>query len=476
MGKKKTVSTGVLGALGGDAFSDEGAAAADLFTAAAASLPPAPPQAAAAAAANNHYDDALDRVMGKRKGKGKHTEQPKQKASRKAWADAAAEPAAEPAKKRRKEKVPDATRMPPKERRQAPPAPAAPAEETETKPDVITPAMVAAWKGLAPGAADEAPAERDAGPAAAARTVFVGNLPREATKKQLDRFFRPYGAVASSRKRSVAVQGCAVDANGDDKLVQSVCARTGQFSDAKRTTNGYVVFADVAGARDALRANGSVWTVPGSMNEEGVETPPETFHLRVDLASGERGDQEHLRTAFVGNAPRDTSEEGLRELFAVHLQESGGHACVENVRVVRDKEHRCVGVAYVLLRDRAVLGEALDLDGVAFGEAMDPRPLRVQTCGKRTKTHGQPHAAAGTKKAPASKKAAFGARRRMEKKARRTESRAGKANATGAPKQTGGAPAAAWQGKRAADTAKGAPSKKKGKTGVKKTFVGKRKK
>lgn len=38
MGKKKTANTGVLGALGGDAFSDEGAAAADLFTAAAASL------------------------------------------------------------------------------------------------------------------------------------------------------------------------------------------------------------------------------------------------------------------------------------------------------------------------------------------------------------------------------------------------------------------------------------------------------
>ena len=298
---------------------------------------------------------------------------------------------------------------------------------------------------------------------AAARTIFVGNLPREATKKQLARFFRPYGAVQSSRKRSVAVAGCAVDTNGDDKLVQSVCARKGLLSDAKRTTNAYVVFEDVEGATNALKANGAVWKIPASI-EDGVETPEETFHLRVDKASGDRGAQDHLRTAFVGNCPFDSSEEGLRELFAAHLQESGGHSAVENVRVVRDKEHRCVGVAYVLLRDREVLSTALDLDGASYGESMDPRPLRVQPCGKRTKSSVLPRGA--TKKV--TKKAAFGARRRLEKKARRAEARAKGA----AP----AAKAAPWQGKRAADAGKGPAKKKKKKdSGKKKTFVGKRK-
>jgi RNA recognition motif-containing protein len=235
------------------------------------------------------------------------------------------------------------------------------------------------------------------------------------------------------------------------------------LSDAKRTTNAYVVFEDVEGANNALKANGAVWKIPASM-EDGVETPEETFHLRVDKASGDRGAQDHLRTAFVGNCPFDSSEEGLRELFAAHLQESGGHAAVENVRVVRDKEHRCVGVAYVLLRDREVLSTALDLDGASYGESMDPRPLRVQPCGKRTKSSVLPRGA--TKKV--TKKAAFGARRRLEKKARRAEARArGGAEAP--------AKAAPWQGKRAADAGKGPAKKKKKSKEGKKTFVGKRK-
>ena len=150
-------------------------------------------------------------------------------------------------------------------------------------------------------------------------------------------------------------------------------------------------------------------------------------------------------------------------MFAAHLQESGGHSAVENVRVVRDKEHRCVGVAYVLLRDREVLSSALDLDGAAYGESMDPRPLRVQPCGKRTKSSVLPRGA--TKKV--TKKAAFGARRRLEKKARRAEARAKGAS----PAQQ----AAPWQGKRAADAGKGPAKKKKKSKEGKKTFVGKRK-
>ena len=399
--KKKAASTtggGVLGALATTAFSDEGAAAASLFSASEASLPPAPP-AEPKAKERDDYDAALDRVLAK------------------------------PAKKRSK----------------APPPPPAP-EEKPTKKRRKEPV--------------EAEPEADD---AAARTIFVGNLPREATKKQLARFFRPYGAVQSSRKRSVAVAGCAVDTNGDDKLVQSVCARKGLLSDAKRTTNAYVVFEDVEGANNALKANGAVWKIPASI-EDGVETPEETFHLRVDKASGDRGAQDHLRTAFVGNCPFDSSEEGLRELFAAHLQESGGHSAVENVRVVRDKEHRCVGVAYVLLRDREVLSTALDLDGASYGESMDPRPLRVQPCGKRTKSSVLPRGA--TKKV--TKKAAFGARRRLEKKARRAEARAKGAS----PAQQ----AAPWQGKRAADAGKGPAKKKKHKKEGKKTFVGKKKK
>ena len=427
--KKKTASTGgVLGALATTAFSDEGAASSALFSASEASLPPAPP-AEPKAKERDDYDAALDRVLAKPAKKRKS-----------AKAAAPPEPPKEPAE-------------PPKKKRREP-------KSTEADDAVERPAPEE--KPTKKRRKEPVEAEPEPSDDAAARTVFVGNLPREATKKQLARFFRPYGAVESSRKRSVAVAGCAVDTNGDDKLVQSVCARKGLLSDAKRTTNAYIVFEDVEGATNALKANGAVWKIPASI-EDGVETPEETFHLRVDLAKGDRGAQDHLRTAFVGNCPFDSSEEGLRELFAAHLQESGGHSAVENVRVVRDKEHRCVGVAYVLLRDREVLSSALDLDGAAYGESMDPRPLRVQPCGKRTKSSVLPRGA--TKKV--TKKAAFGARRRLEKKARRAEARAKGASPAQAAKP--------WQGKRAADAGKGPAKKKRKSKEGKKTFVGKRK-
>ena len=84
---------------------------------------------------------------------------------------------------------------------------------------------------------------------AAARTIlwaiYCGKPPRSSSRAIFQTVRRRTILVP---KRSVAVAGCAVDTNGDDKLVQSVCARKGLLSDAKRTTNAYVVFEDLEGA------------------------------------------------------------------------------------------------------------------------------------------------------------------------------------------------------------------------------------
>ena len=258
--------------------------------------------------------------------------------------------------------------------------------------------------------------------------------------------------------------------------MRRVCANAGKLSGAKRTTNAYVVFENAASAAAAAAANGAVW--PSKQTDDAAaaaylgDDAAETFHLRVDRATPARDGGEHLRTAFVGNAPRDASEEGLRSFFAAHLAEAGGHAAIENVRVVRDpKEHRGVGVAYVLLKDRAALPAALELDGAAYAEPGGAaRPLRVTPCGKRTKKDA-PGAAARKDGGVKEKAVAFGARRRLEKKARRAEARSAAARAPTAPRASG---AAAWQGQRAAAKKPKAAAKKR--TVGKKTFVGKRKK
>lgn len=47
------------------------------------------------------------------------------------------------------------------------------------------------------------------------RTIFVGNLPTTFNTKRVKTVFKAYGAVESVRLRSVAVEGMAVDKDGD---------------------------------------------------------------------------------------------------------------------------------------------------------------------------------------------------------------------------------------------------------------------
>ena len=408
--------------------------------------------APAKAASKKGYDDAVDRVLAK----GKKRRRPDDDGFVTATAELAARVNAAPKKAKA-------------------PAPAKPAAAAP-KPKAPKPAAAAA------------PAREDED-----RTVFVGNVPTEATKKQLRTFFKTFGAVATVRTRSLPTAGVKVDDAGNDALVKRVCAQKRLLSDAKRTMHAYVVFETADAAAGAARAaNGAVWPGPAA-GAAGAEAAayvageaPEVFHLRVDLASGARDDDAHLRTAFVGNAPRDLTEEGLRTLFAAHLAELGGHGAIDNVRVVRRKEdHLCIGVAYVMLRDKATLGAALELDGALYAErpAAKKRPLRVKTCGKRTKATLAPEERSQkpAKAAPSDR----GAKRRLEKKALRAASRAAKAGAGGAAPRPKGKAAAApkpWQGKKAgdADAAKAKKAtdakkkKRKANPDAGKKFVGKK--
>ncbi|KAJ1457666.1 hypothetical protein M885DRAFT_437699, partial [Pelagophyceae sp. CCMP2097] len=190
------------------------------------------------------------------------------------------------------------------------------------------------------------------------RTIFVGNLPKEASRKAVAKFFSAHGPVESVRLRSLPTAGAKVDEAGNQTLVRKVSAQSRHLTDAKRTANAYVVFETPEAANKAVSdANGTEY-VHGD----------ERFHLRVDAAAGSRDAEEHLRTAFVGNLPRATSEEHLRSFFAEHLDgDAGGHRAIRNVRVVRDREtHEAKGIAYVVFDSRARLVAALELDGQPY--------------------------------------------------------------------------------------------------------------
>ena len=228
----------------------------------------------------------------------------------------------------------------------------------------------------------------------------MGNVPKETSLKTLTRFFAQFGAVESARLRSMPTAGAKVSEAGNQALVRRVAALRGALTDAKATVNAYVVFKTAEDAvKCAAAANGLEFSAVSPEGEKQVAPlSGKKFHLRVDVVAAQRAADEHLRTAFVGNAPRNTSEEGLRNLFAAHLAGHGGHAAIENVRVIRDPAtHKGIGICYVVLRDKSTLSAALELDGTPHAEKEGGRPLpkgvgrplRVRACGKRTRTSTQ---------------------------------------------------------------------------------------
>lgn len=205
------------------------------------------------------------------------------------------------------------------------------------------------------------------------RTVFVGNLPKATKRKAVINFFTRWGKVENGRLRSLPTAGAKVDQPGNQALVKRVSAYRNALTDAKQAINAYVVYENKESAAKAVAgANGVLW-------------PDSDRHVRVDWAvPTPRAKDDHLRTAFVGNLPRDADEETLRSHFSQHI----GPDAVEYVRVVRNKEtHVAIGVGYVQLNDKGLLATALELDGVPYTAAhgVKPRPLRVKPCGKRTK-------------------------------------------------------------------------------------------
>jgi nucleolar protein 12 len=200
------------------------------------------------------------------------------------------------------------------------------------------------------------------------RTVFVGNLPIDTTRKSLASMFKKCGKVESSRLRSVAAIGVKIPASraGDQDLVKKVCANTNKLDTTnKATAQGYVVFESKDSVEEALKLNNT------KIGSEGLL-------LRVDHATPT---QDASRSVFVGNLPYKADETTLHRHFCQ------GCGCedeeVEGVRIIRDKETmQCKGFGYILFRDQSMVAVALRK---MHESKYMKRDLRVTVCGKRFK-------------------------------------------------------------------------------------------
>jgi nucleolar protein 12 len=199
------------------------------------------------------------------------------------------------------------------------------------------------------------------------RTIFVGNLPPDISRKALSSIFKECGKVSSSRLRSLAVAGVKLPPNqvGNQNLMRKVCANTGKLLDTsgKKTAQGYVVFESVDSVEAALKLNNT--------NYEG-------YTIRVDHASPTI-DSTH--SVFVGNLPYGAEEETLRSHFLDALK-ADDESIVTGVRIIRDKEtQQCKGFGYVTFLDASYVPLALELHNTTYMK----REIRVMISGKRFK-------------------------------------------------------------------------------------------
>ncbi|MCJ8737504.1 hypothetical protein PDJAM_G00024670 [Pangasius djambal] len=184
------------------------------------------------------------------------------------------------------------------------------------------------------------------------RTVFVGNLPVNCSKKDLKKIFKDLGAIESVRFRSVLRE--------DPAMSRRLATIRRQVDPKKTSINAYVVFKEEDGAANALQRN-------------GMEIQKD-FYIRVDRVS-QQGSHDHKRSIFVGNLPYDIAELPLRQ----HFEECGK---VEAVRLVRDRNTGVgKGFGYVLFESTDAVMLALKLNG---SQLLD-RKIRVKRSVKKEK-------------------------------------------------------------------------------------------
>lgn len=234
----------------------------------------------------------------------------------------------------------------------------------------------------------------------AERTIFVGNLPKSYSTRDISLLFRPHGYVESVRIRSVPVAGTKIpeEEAGNQNLMKKICVNKGKLGEQKGSVNAYVVFREATSVQTAIRAMNN--TVHGDR------------HIRVDASSPTLFD--NSRTLFIGNLPFLCDEEELRSFFVKKLK--GGDDAIDGVRIVRDQETLIgKGIGYLLLKDRDTVMAALSLPKTSL-KYLDKFDLRLSQCTKDKKQRKRQRTDATNPHAVQSRKVREAASRRLKLK------------------------------------------------------------
>ena len=191
------------------------------------------------------------------------------------------------------------------------------------------------------------------------RTLFIGNVSVDCTRKALERRFKEYGTIESCRFRSFSVN--------NPKLPKKVAMVRHAFHPQRQTMNAYVVYEEEEAVTRALQANGTQF-MDLTLRCDYADSNKRQLSTASSSTSSSPPALSHPRqTLFIGNLPFATSEEALLSLFAVAGQ-------IRYVRLVRDPQMNVgKGFGFVVFEEEAAVKKALAMAGVT----LDGRVLRL---------------------------------------------------------------------------------------------------
>ncbi|CAK9813408.1 RNA-binding protein 34 [Anthophora quadrimaculata] len=177
------------------------------------------------------------------------------------------------------------------------------------------------------------------------RTVFVGNLPSDVTKKALMKHFKTFGKIDSIRIRGIISKTM--------NMPKKVAAITKNVHPKLRTVYAYIKFDTEASAKAALSMNGTVF---------------QGNHLKVDMGSQTENKLDGKRSVFLGNLKFNIDEEMIRN----HFKQCGE---IESIRIIRDNMTGIgKGFGYVNFKTEDAVTLALELHGTILAD----REIRVK--------------------------------------------------------------------------------------------------
>lgn len=232
------------------------------------------------------------------------------------------------------------------------------------------------------GSKEEAQESELEDPERLARTVFVGNVSTDASRKELKRLFKPFGPIESVRLRGVVA--------ANPKLPKKTALLARRMHSKSDALLAYVVFKakedvdlnPMSGKRTGENTGNDAEHVQAvSVPSEGNSNILSDYdplrsvheacsalnltifhdkHLRVNPAEHKRGPLR--RSVFLGNLPFDVTEEDVILAFQGIAKTAGSR--LVGVRVNRDRETGMgVGIGFASFDDELGVRAALNMLG-----------------------------------------------------------------------------------------------------------------